>query len=455
MRLITDLHVHSRFSRACSKQLTLPNMAAWAAVKGIDVLGTSDFTHPVWLKEIQGQLEEVGDGVYALKAKYAVKLPYDVYAPRPVRFLLTHEVATIWSQDGKLRRMHTVLVAPNLGAAAELTKQLMPRGKLGADGRPILGMSARELVEIAWGVDKRFLVIPAHAWTPWFAVFGSQSGFDSLKECFGDLASRIPAVETGLSSDPLMNWQLSALDNVALVSTSDAHSPDNLGREATVFHVEDELSFDLVARMIWEAAPARRGMGNEEWVMGANGNSSLVTHLSSPSNYLDYTIEFFPEEGKYHNDGHRTCGVSWTPEERKLHSGICTSCGKPVTIGVLSRVDDLADRKYGYVPAGAPGYKNIVPIRDITAAMLGVGKKTKAVDKLYASLATHIGPEFNVLLDADIEIIRQASSDEFANIVVAMRKGEISMRAGYDGVYGELSLPERKLKRQGQLFQAT
>ncbi|MGI6103246.1 MAG: endonuclease Q family protein [Patescibacteria group bacterium] len=433
-RLIIDFHVHSRFARACSKTLTLPNMAAWAAVKGIDVLGTADFTHPVWLKEIQAQLVEAGQGVYTLKAKHGVSLPYDVVAPRPVRFLLTHEVATIWSQGGKLRRMHTVLVAPDMRAAEALTEQLTPRGKLGADGRPILGMSARELAVIAWGVDERYLVIPAHAWTPWFAVFGSQSGFDSLEECFGDLTPRILAVETGLSSDPTMNWQLSALDSVALISTSDAHSPDNLGREATVFQTEDELSFDLVAAMLRAGAPARSAE-RSTW------------------NYLDYTIEFFPEEGKYHNDGHRTCGVSWTPEERKRHNGLCTSCGKPVTVGVLSRIDDLADRPHGFVPDGAPGYRNIVPIRDIASSTLGVGKKAKAVDKLYEQLVTKVGPEFDVLLDAELEAIRRASSDEFAEIVGAMRQGQVSVRPGYDGVYGELLLPDRNRSRQANLFQ--
>lgn len=434
MRLITDFHIHSRFARACSKSLTLPVLDAWARVKGIDVLGTADFTHPVWLREISQQLEEVGSGIYALKDKYRVELPYAVVNPRPARFLLTNEIATIWSQDGKLRRMHTVLVAPDLAAAQRLAKRLEPKGKLGSDGRPILGMSARALTEEAFAADERFLVIPAHAWTPWFAVFGSQSGFDSLAECFGDLAHRIPAIETGLSSDPLMSWQLSALDSVALISTSDAHSPDNLGREATVFQVQDELSFDLIAQMIWEAAPKR-------------------VRTRSKSNLLDYTIEFFPEEGKYHHDGHRACGVSWTPAERKRHNGICVGCGKPVTVGVLSRIDNLADRQPGYVPDGAPGYRNIVPIRDIASSMLGVGKKSKAVDKLYASIVTQVGPEFDVLLDAPLEAIRQASSDEFAEIIAAMRVGDVTMTPGYDGVYGVLRLPERQRVGQSSLFQ--
>ncbi|MBI2589963.1 DNA helicase UvrD [Candidatus Berkelbacteria bacterium] len=439
MRIITDFHIHSRFARACSKRLTLPIIAAWAQIKGIDLVGTADFTHPVWLSEIRKQLTEDGEGIYRLRDEFRVDLPYAVKEPRPVRFTLTHEIATIWSQNGKLRRMHTVVVAPNLEVAEKLTKTLTPHGKLGADGRPILGMSARTLAELAWSVDERMLIIPAHAWTPWFAVFGSQSGFDSLEECFGaDLVDRIPAIETGMSSNPAMNWQLSALDSVALISCSDGHSPDNLGREATVFHVEDDLSFGLVAKMIWEAAPIRR--------------QNNQTHKSQTMNYLDYTIEFFPEEGKYHHDGHRLCGVNWNPEERKRHQGMCTSCGKPVTVGVLSRIDALADRPLGFRPDGAPRFLSIVPIRDIASALLLVGKKTKAVDKLYTSLISSLGPEFDVLLDAPVEKVREASSENFAEIIAAMRAGNVCMRPGYDGVYGVLELPSHQPK-QTSLFQ--
>ncbi|MBI4032886.1 DNA helicase UvrD [Candidatus Berkelbacteria bacterium] len=440
MRLITDLHVHSRFARACSKHLTLPTMAAWAGVKGIDLMGTADFTHPVWLTEIQSQLEEAGDGIYQLKPELRVDLPYAVKKPRPVRFILTHEIATIWKQDGKLRRMHTILVSPSIEAATALTEKLKPRGTLGADGRPILGMSSRELAQIAWSVDERTLVIPAHAWTPWFAVFGSQSGFDSLEECYGDVADRIPAIETGMSSDPAMNWRISALDSVALISCSDGHSPDNLGREATVFNVSDELSFDLIAQMVREGSPKFR--------------QQLTTYNLQLTNSLDYTIEFFPEEGKYHHDGHRVCGVSWRPAERKRYQGICTSCGKPVTVGVLSRVDDLADRELGFKPEGAPGSVSIVPIRDIASAMIGVGKKSKAVDKLYTSLVTQLGPEFDILLDRPIDQIAAASSDQFGEIVSAMRTGDVSMTPGYDGVYGKLQLPDRVESKQHSLFQS-
>ena len=465
-RLIADFHVHSRFARACSKFLTLPNMAAWAAVKGIDLMGTADFTHPVWLSEIHRDLTEAGEGLYRLKD--SVELPFPVADPRPVRFLLTHEVATIWGQGGKLRRMHTILVAPDLAAADGLTAALEPRGKLGSDGRPVLGMSARELAEICWSVDDRILVIPAHAWTPWFAVFGSQSGFDSLEECFGaDLVDRIPAIETGMSSNPPMNWQLSALDSVALISCSDGHSLDNLGREATVFTVaeQDKLSFDLISKMIWEGAPKRRQRKLEELRASLRPDSPRVARNSSRRasanqeqaanlpDYLESTIEFFPEEGKYHHDGHRACGVNWTPEERKRHKGICTACGRPVTVGVLSRVDDLADRPLGFKPEGAPDFWQIVPIRDIASSLLSVGKQSKKIDRLYQQLIATLGPEFQLLLEAPIDRIAKASTDEFAAVVEQMRAGNVTMTAGYDGVYGKLVLPKQQEALQHSLFQ--
>ncbi|MCA9388519.1 hypothetical protein KC644_02030, partial [Candidatus Berkelbacteria bacterium] len=455
-------HVHSRFARACSKYLTLSNMEAWGRVKGIDLLGTADFTHPVWLAEIRKQLQEVLPGIYEVKDKYRADLPYAVKNPRPLRFILTHEIATIWSQEGKLRRMHTVLICPSMESAIKLTNELAPLGKLGSDGRPILGMSTRELAERAWGVDEKILVIPAHAWTPWFAVFGSKSGFDSLEECFGkDLVGRIPAIETGLSSDPYMNWQLSSLDNVALISTSDAHSPDNLGREATVFEVanEKDLSFDLISQMIWEAAPAKRQEKLEALNSKIETNSKskelnpkTINYKLLTKNYLDYTIEFFAEEGKYHHDGHRTCGVCWKPEERKRHKNLCTSCGKEVTVGVLSRIDDLADRQFGFKPKGAPDFKQIVPIRDILSSMLQKGKKTKTVDQVYSSLVRGCGPEFELLMNASLEQIESSSSIEFATVVEAMRKGDIKMKPGYDGVYGVLELPNA-VASQHSLFQ--
>ena len=456
MRLIADFHIHSRFARACSKYLTLPTIAAWSQIKGIDLIGTADFTHPIWLSEIRRDLKEAGDGIYQLKNP--IELPFPVKNAKPVRFLLTHEIATIWSQAGKLRRMHTILIAPSLEAAEALTKALAPYGKLGSDGRPILGMSARELAERAWAIDERILVIPAHAWTPWFAVFGSQSGFDSLEECFGaDLVGRIPAIETGMSSNPPMNWRISALDSVALISCSDGHSVDNLGREATVFEVAEpeKLSFDLISKMIWEGAPSRRQLALANRASLRPDSPRVAQSSSAPalSDYLAATIEFFPEEGKYHNDGHRVCGVNWNPDERKQHKGICPQCGRGVTVGVLSRIDNLADRPLGFKPDGAPDYLQIVPIRDIASSLLGVGKQSKKISRLFQELIGAVGSEFDLLLNAPIESVARASSDEFAGIIRDMRAGNISMTPGYDGVYGKLVLPQQHVELTHSLLQ--
>lgn len=435
MQIITDFHIHSRFARACSKQLNLPNIEAWARVKGIQLMGTGDFTHPVWLNEITGQIEEVQAGIFKLKDKFRVPLPYNVKNPTDVRYLITSEISTIWSQDGRLRRMHTIIVAPSMDFALKFTENLRPIAKLGSDGRPIIGISARELAERAWSIDEKALIIPAHAWTPWFSVLGSKSGFDSLEECFGsDLYKRIPAIETGLSSDPIMNYRVSKLDDVALISCSDAHSLDNLGREATVLEIEDfeNFNFSLLSKIISEGAPSKASSRD-------------------PENYLAGTIEFFPEEGKYHHDGHSRCGVSWDPQTRKKFKGTCPHCGKKVTIGVLSRVDGLADREHGFVPDGAPKSTYIVPIRDILTAMLQKGKKTKTVDNFYRNLIENIATEFELLMHSNINEIAKIGGEEFAGIISDMRQGKVKMKPGYDNEYGKLILP-LKIKKQESLF---
>lgn len=425
MKIITDFHIHSRFARACSKYLTLPNIEAWARVKGIQLMGTGDFTHPVWLKEITEQIEEITKGIYKLKDKFKAELPYKVNRSKDVRFIITAEISTIWSQSGRLRKMHTIIVAPNLEFAKKFADNLALIAKLGSDGRPVIGMSARELAQRAWSIDERALVIPAHAWTPWFSVFGSKSGFDSLEECFGsDLYKRIPAIETGLSSDPAMNYRVSKLDSVALVSCSDAHSLDNLGREATVIEVENsnELNFDLLSKIIYEGAPSKLEYRDQK-------------------NYLAGTIEFFPQEGKYHNDGHSSCKISWDPKTRKKFGGDCSQCGRQVTIGVLSRVDDLANRESGFVPKGAPKTTYIVPIRDILTVLVGKGKHTKTVDNFYRNLVENIDCEFELLMNTDIAKIERVGGSEFAQIIAEMRAGNIKMEPGFDGDYGRLLLP--------------
>lgn len=434
MDIVADFHVHSRFSRACSNKLTLPELDNWGRAKGTDILGTGDFTHPVWFSEIQTQLEPVREGMFRLRPTLQTR-SLNVAGDPNVEFMLTAEIATIWSQGGKLRRMHTILVAPSMEAAERLNKRLDAVGKLRSDGRPVLGMASKTLADLAWSIDEDFLVIPAHAWTPWFAVFGSQSGFDSLEECYGELANRIPAIETGFSSNPPMNWRVSALDTIALVSNSDAHSLPNLGREATVFTVQsrNDVTLRSITQMVREGAPAWR----------------QVNKL--PENFLKGTYEFLPEEGKYHMDGHRACNVRLQPDQTKNLNGICPSCGRPVTVGVYSRVVDLADRPEGFKPQGAPDFWTIVPLAELVAGAVGVGKGSKKVTKMVEKLWAEFGSELQVLLTAPLEQIAQIGSPELAMLIGELRQNKLTMTPGYDGVYGTLNLPSLTPK-QSSLF---
>ncbi|MBI4449618.1 DNA helicase UvrD [Candidatus Uhrbacteria bacterium] len=415
MKVIADLHIHSRFSRACSPQLTLPSIAAWCGKKGIDLVSTGDFTHPQWREEMGAQLVERAEGVFELQATSS-KLQADGVAYSETRFLLGTELSCIYKHDGKVRRVHHIVIAPSLVAVDRIRQALESRGcNLRADGRPILGLSSHDLLTICLEADPRTLLIPAHAWTPWFAVFGSESGYDSLEECFGDLTEHVPAIETGLSSDPAMNWRVSALDRVALVSSSDAHSLPNLAREATVFELE-ALTFDHVARAIRASAPVR--------------------YDATSSNRIIETIEFFPEEGKYHVDGHRTCGVRCTPTETKRHRGICPQCRKPLTIGVLSRVDNIADRSDGYVPSRAPAFRRIVPLQEAIAEAFAVASATKRVREQYDRLLRDVGNEFHILLDERLDAIARAASPEVVEAIRRIRVGELAIAPGYDGEYG-------------------
>ncbi|MBI4434581.1 DNA helicase UvrD [Candidatus Uhrbacteria bacterium] len=446
MRVIADLHIHSRFSRACSKELTLPNIAMWCGKKGIDLVSTGDFTHPQWRGEIGEGLVECADGIFALKNEaphwtkerstivsdpklsvlQSFSSPSDQGSPsfsssvlRTTRFLLGTELSCIYKHDGKVRRVHHLVFAPSLAAVDRIRAALEARGcNLRADGRPILGLSSHDLLTICLEADPRTLLIPAHAWTPWFAVFGSESGYDSLEECFGDLTEHVPAIETGLSSDPAMNWRVSALDRVALVSSSDAHSLPNLGREATVLELE-ALTFDHVARAIRASAPVR-------------------FDAVAPNRIIE-TIEFFPEEGKYHYDGHRACGVRLTPAETKRHRRICPRCAKPLTVGVMHRVDVVADRPEGFTPR-APTYRRIVPLAEVIAEAFDSTTATKRVAACYEELIARVGNEFHVLLDAPLEAIARVAPPEVAEAIRRVRASEIDIAPGYDGEYGTVSL---------------
>ncbi|HEU67954.1 MAG TPA: DNA helicase UvrD [Candidatus Acetothermia bacterium] len=397
MRVIADLHLHSRHSRATSPDMDLPGLAQWAKRKGIDLLGTGDFTHPEWFRHLTRHLLPLGEGLYA----------YD-----GVRFLFTTEIAAIWSHDGRMRRVHFLILAPHAEGAAHINRELSRIGNLVADGRPMLGVSGERLVESVLGACPEAALIPAHAWTPWYSIFGSQSGFDSLDEALGAATGHVFAIETGLSSDPPMNWRVSALDRLALVSFSDAHSPSRLGREATALDLP-EISYRSLLSAIRDRDRKR---------------------------FL-FTIEFFPEEGKYHFDGHRACGISLAPTETRSHRGRCPVCGRPVTVGVLHRVEELADRPPGHCPSTAIPYRSLVPLAEILAQALGQGVNTRGVEAEYDRLVSKFGSELAILLDLPEEELRQGAPPRVAEAVAKVRAGELEIQPGYDGQYGTIHIP--------------
>lgn len=408
MKIITDLHIHSRFSRGCSKDLTLSNIASACEKKGIGYIATGDVLHPEWRAEVGKELEE-RDGAFYLKG-----------GSSPTAFCLGTEVSCIYKRGNKTRRLHHVLLFPDLEAVDAVILALEKRRvNLHSDGRPIMGLDSEELLRMIQETDERNMLIPAHAWTPWFAIFGSKSGFDSLEECFGDLAEKIPAIETGLSSDPPMNWRISALDRLLLVSNSDAHSCENLGREANVFEMETPNYMEL-RRILVER-------DTEKFIE---------------------TIEFFPEEGKYHVDGHADCAFWCDPEKTKKLGGRCPKCGKLLTVGVLSRVQELADRAPDPDrPHGAIPFRSIIPLKSIISSCIGVGPKSKAVAKIYNRITASLD-EFTVLMDTDPEKIREIAGDDIAQAISRMRKGEVTIRPGYDGIFGEINVFEKQQETQ-------
>jgi DNA helicase II / ATP-dependent DNA helicase PcrA len=418
-----DLHIHSRFSRACSKDCEIPKLAWWAARKGITVVGTGDFTHPAWAAQLAESLVPAEPGLLRLRPELAARLQRDS-APScqtEIRFLLSTEISTIYKRDDATRKVHHLLYAPTFEAASAITAALAKIGNLASDGRPILGLDSRHLLEITLNAGPGCFLIPAHIWTPWFAVLGSKSGFDSVGECYADLADHVFAVETGLSSDPPMNWICSSLDRYQLVSNSDAHSPPMLGREATTFATE--LDYFAMLRAL------RTGQG------------------------LAGTLNFFPEGGRYHLDGHRKCGVKFFPEQSKSHDEICPQCGKPLTIGVLHRVEELADRPAGQRPAGAARYANMVSLPEIIGEMRGTGPKSKRVTIEVDRLVATLGPELAILFDVDPADIARAGGSLLAEAISRLRRGEVTKEGGFDGEYGVIRLfqPE-DLAGGGALF---
>jgi len=401
MRFIADLEVHSPYARAVSPQMTLENLALWAKKKGILVLGTGDITHPLWFQEIKTKLEPGEPGLFRLRG-----------SDLETRFLLSGEVSCIYSKAGKVRRVHHLVYFPTLEAAEKANARLGWIGNLKADGRPMLGLDSKELLKIVLDASPESALIPAHIWTPWFGLLGSKSGFDSLEACFDELAPQVFAIETGLSSDPPMNWRVPFLDEKAIISGSDAHSLHRLGREAMLF--DTELSY----RAIMEAI---RHSQCQEFVA---------------------TVEFFPEEGKYHYDGHAACGVRLTPQETKREAGHCPRCGKQVTVGVMARVEELAapNRPLGFAPAWGKKYYNFVPLDEVIAATLGVRTNSKAVWRAYDAVIQSLGSEFNALLFASEDTLRSQIHPGIAEGLIRMRNGKVKIEAGYDGTYGKVSL---------------
>jgi uncharacterized protein (TIGR00375 family) len=412
MKFIADFHLHSKYSRATSFRSTLENFSKWMEIKGIKVLGTGDFTHPEWFKNLKEKLEETKPGLFKLKKE---KENY---------FILTTEVNCVYLKKGRLRKIHLIIFAPSFEVVEKINKRLNFYGDLSLDGRPTLNIDAEELLKIVLEISEDCLVVPSHAWTPWFGIFGSKSGFDSIEECFKDWAKYIYSIETGLSSDPKMNWRLSALDKITLISCSDAHSPEHIGREACVFEGE-ELSYKAIIEAI-----------------------KRTKNLEARSLNLISTIEFFPEEGKYHYDGHRNCGIRLSPKETKKYNGICPVCSKPLTIGVLNRVEQLADRPEGFIPKNAIPFKSLIPLKEIIADALGQGVDTAEVEKEYQNLIIKFENEFNVLLNVQRSGLEKATLPEIAEGIIRVREGKVIIEPGYDGVYGKIRIFSKEEKKE-------
>ena len=395
MRFVADVHMHSKYSRATSPAMELPTLSLWAKRKGIQLLGTGDFTHPEWLHELREQLQPAGDGLYS----------YD-----GVHWMLTTEVNNLFYRQGAAKTIHNILCVPSIETAERVNTALGRYGNLAADGRPTVALDARDMVKLLMDIDARIMIIPAHIWTPWFSLFGSHSGFNSIDDCFGDQTQHITALETGLSSDPAMNWRLSSLDRFSLISNSDSHSPSRIGREANVF--DCELTYDAIAETL---------------------------RTRDATRFL-FTVEFFPEEGKYHFDGHRKCQARLSPAETRAKHGQCPVCGRKVTVGVMHRVEALADRPEGFVLPGAPAFRNLVALDEIIADAVGKGKQTATVEREYLQLITRLGTEFDILLHGPAETLRTHCPPKIAEGIVRVREGRVHIAPGYDGEYGTINI---------------
>ncbi|MCA1794660.1 MAG: UvrD-helicase domain-containing protein, partial [Desulfobacteraceae bacterium] len=412
MRFFADLHIHSKFSRATARNLDFENIYHAARLKGICVVGTGDFTHPSWVAEMESKLESAEPGLFALKRPIAKKIDETIPLPckNPVRFMLQAEISNIYKKDGQVRKNHNIIYFPDLASVKKFNARLDAIGNITSDGRPILGLDARDLLEIMLETNDQGFLVPAHIWTPWFSLFGSKSGFDRMEQCFQDLTSHIFAVETGLSSDPPMNWRVADLDHVRLMSNSDAHSPGYLGRNACVFNTD--LDYYAMRKSLETYDPVA----------------------------FEGTIDMYPDQGKYHYDGHRKCHVSLDPDDTARLGGICPECGNPLTLGVLYRVRELADRPKGFVPDNRQGYTSIIPLTDILSEIFGVGPKTKKVARYYQKAVHTLGPELCILTERSYDDIQTAGIPLLAEAVTRMRSGNITVEPGFDGEYGKVHI---------------
>ena len=409
MKMIADLHIHSRFSMATSKEGTPENLDFWARKKGISLIGTGDFTHPVWREELKERLVSEGNGLYRLRDEY-VKEESQKFPGEGTRFVVSGEISSIYKKNGKTRKVHNVILLPSLEAADAMAQRLEKIGNIHSDGRPILGLDSHDLLEMMLDVCPEGILIPAHIWTPHFSVLGAKSGFDSVEECFEELAPYIHALETGLSSDPAMNWRISKLDRYQLVSNSDAHSPSKLGREANLLDID--CSYEGLYRAI------QTGEG------------------------LEGTVEFFPEEGKYHFDGHRKCGVSLSPVEAERLGGICPVCGKKLTMGVDHRVEQLADRAEGFVKKDGKKYESLVPLPEVISTCMGYSAASKKVQGCFEQMIQTLGTEFDILRNVPSEDIKSCAGERIAEGIENVRTGNVKRIPGYDGEYGKIELFE-------------
>jgi DNA helicase-2/ATP-dependent DNA helicase PcrA len=427
MKFIADLHVHSAYSRATSAAAHLEGFHTWARIKGINLVGTGDFTHPGWLTELKEKLVAEGNGFFRLAESSSVfpsDFPGISPAERDVRFCLSSEISSIYKKNGATRKVHSVIFAPDFETVARINARLGSIGNLKSDGRPILGLDPKILLSIVKEASPDAHLVPAHIWTPWFSVFGSKSGFDTLDECFEDLTGEIFALETGLSSDPLMNWRLSGLDRYSLISNSDAHSPQKLGREANVFDTDF-------------------------------GYGAMFDALRSGKGF-EGTLEFYPEEGKYHFDGHRKCGTCLDPSETLRLDELCPRCGKPVTVGVMHRVIELSDRQEPMKPARAPGFRYIIPLEEIVAEINRTGTVSKSVRSAYSRIISEYGSEFAFLLDASVNEVSERLGPAFGEALARMREGRVRPQPGYDGEFGFVRIFSgdelKEFAGQGSLF---